>query len=157
MGHAIVTRQHVIDTLNAHGVRGAELYLLDAVPLIELAWADGAVQPEERAMILSFIEHLMIKLRDEAGFNVVTHAQALAFVNRLTTHRPDRLQFSVWLQCLKALLRDLPSGRARMAAIFEGLQAVGGVAPSPDGGGFAWDEREVSCLSRLEFDLRLDL
>jgi len=157
MGHAIVTRQQVIDTLNAHGIRGAELYLLDAVPLIELAWADGTVQPEERALILSFIENLMVKLRDEAGFNVVTHAQALAFVDRLTAQRPERLQFSIWLQCLKALLRDRPLGRARLAAIMEGLQAVGGVAPSPEDERVAWDEREVSCLCRLEFDLRLDV
>lgn len=157
MGQAIVTRQQVLDTLGAHGIRGAEVYLLDVVPLVELAWSDGVVQPEERAMILSFIENLMVKLRAEAGFNVVSHAQALAFVDRLTTTRPSRLDFSVWLQCLKAVLGLRADGRARLAAIMEGLQAVGGVARSPRDARVAWDEDEVVCFSRLEFALRLDL
>lgn len=157
MGYALTTRQQVLDTLTAHGIRGPEVYLLDAVPLIELAWADGTVHPAERSMILSFVEHLMIKLRAEAGFNVITHPQALAFVDRLTANRPGRLEFSVWLQCLKTLLRIQPDGRARHAAIIEGLNAVGGVAPSPANVGIAWDEQEVSCLSRLEFELRLDM
>lgn len=157
MGHVLTTRQQVIDTLHTHGIRGAELYLLDAVPLIELAWADGTVQPEERAMILSFVEHLMIKVRAEAGFNVITRGQALAFVDRLTTTRPSRLEFTIWLQCLKTLLRAQPHGRARHAAIIEGLNAVGGVASSPRHPSVAWDEHEVACLSRLEFELRLDV
>jgi hypothetical protein len=157
MGHALITRQQVIDTLNAHGIRGPEVYLLDAIPLIELAWADGVVQLAERALILSFVEHLMVKVRAEAGFDVIAHAQALAFVDRLTTKRPTRLEFTVWLQCLKTLLRAQPQGRARHAAIMEALNAVGGVASSPRNPAITWDEHEVDCLSRLEFELRLDV
>lgn len=157
MGHALITRQQVLDTLNAHGIRGPEVYLLDVVPLVELAWADGVVQPQERALILSFVEHLLIKLRAEAGFDVISHTRALAFVDRLTTTRPGRLEFTVWLQCLKTLLRLQRDGRARHAAIIEGLNAVGGVAPSPQHPAVAWDEHEVDCLSRLEFALRLDV
>ncbi len=156
MAHALTTRQQVIDTLDAHGVRGPELYLLDAVPLIELAWADEVVQPEERAMILSFVEHLLIKLRAEAGFDVISHAKALAFVDRLTTNRPSAIDVLVWRECLNLLLRQHPNGRARRAAILEGLDAVGGVAPSPVNQALAWDEREVECRLRLEFELRLD-
>ncbi|MBL8918762.1 MAG: hypothetical protein JNJ54_07895 [Myxococcaceae bacterium] len=157
MGSALISRQQLLDTLSAHGIRGPEVYLLDAVPLIELAWSDGVVQPQERVLILSFVEHLMVKLRAEAGFDVISHAQALAFVNRLTTTRPGRLEFTVWLQCLKTLLRAQPQGRARHAAIMEGLNAIGGVAPSPTNESVLWDENEVGCLSRLEFDLRLDV
>lgn len=156
MGQVLKTRQQVIDTLNAHGLRGPELYLLDAIPLLELAWADGAVQPEERAMILAFVENLMIKVRGEAGFDVINHEQALAFVDRLTATRPTRLEFAVWRECLKTLLREDPRGRARLAAIFEGLDAVGGVAPSPTNPAISWDEQEVDCRMRLEFELRVE-
>ncbi len=156
MGSALSTRQQVLDTLSAHGISGAEVYLLDAVPLIELAWADGEVHPAERAMILSFVEHLMVKLRAEAGYNVVTHAQALVFIDRLTTERPSRLDFSVWLQCLKTLRLSGKDRRARLDAIVEGMHAVGAVAPSPAYRTIDWDEREVLCFMRLESTLRHD-
>ncbi len=157
MAHALTQRQVTIDELHRHGIHGPEIYLLDAMPLIEMAWADGKIQPAERSMILAFVEHLLIKLQGEAGFAPVTTRQALEFVDRFTAEQPTLLQFKTWRDLLKKLRLVEGAGWAtRARAIMEGVHSVGGVAESPVMPRVSWDEREVEAMWRIENSLLRD-
>jgi hypothetical protein len=37
-------RRDAIAELAKHGIKGAQIYLIDLIPLIEMMWADGRIQ-----------------------------------------------------------------------------------------------------------------
>jgi hypothetical protein len=54
------TREQALAILRRHGIRGAEVYLIDLIPLVEMIWADGKAQESEVAV---FEEYLVSAVR----------------------------------------------------------------------------------------------
>lgn len=71
------------------GVAGADVYLLDTIPLIEMIWADGIAQNAELNLLDDFLEQHVRHLNELAEREVVTRDQARAFVARFLSRRPD--------------------------------------------------------------------
>ena len=154
MAHAMTKRQMTIDELHRLGIHGPEIYLLDAMPLIEMAWADGEVHRDERSTILALVEKLLLRVQGEAGFAPVTTRQALDFVDRFTSLPPTPMQFSAWREQLKQLHQaEVGSWQERAKLILEGVLSVGEVSSSPQLNSVAWDAREVEAMWRIENSL----
>lgn len=76
-------------TLAELGVSGADLHLLDTIPLIEMIWADGLSQAPELRILGDFLERHVQNVNELAGREAVTLEHAQAFVGRFLVERPD--------------------------------------------------------------------
>ncbi len=90
MAVACDDRQLALDALEQlHGINGPAVYLLDLIPLVEMAWADGRCRPAEANLVYEFARRRVRELSEEAGGEaVVTSADAEAFVNRFLGQPP---------------------------------------------------------------------
>jgi hypothetical protein len=84
-----LTRREALEELRRHGVEGADVYLMDIIPLIEMIWADGRAQPGEIDILEVFLQQHIARLNRMSGYKVLTMAQARRFVDRFLTSRPD--------------------------------------------------------------------
>lgn len=83
------TRAEALDRLARFGIRGAEVYLVDLVPLLEMVWADGDAQPEEVEALHDFVARHVRRLNELAGYTMLKEADGRAFVQRFLRRRPD--------------------------------------------------------------------
>ena len=83
------TRQDAVEELQRHGIEGADIYLMDIIPLIEMIWADGQAQPGEVSILENFLEKHIDRLNKMSGYPVLTMKRARSFVERFLTSRPD--------------------------------------------------------------------
>lgn len=124
-----LTRDEALAELARRGVRGPEVYLLDVLPLVEMAWSDGTVQDAERVLIEAFLDEHVGALHREAGVTVIGRAEALRFVQRVPQPAPRGAPWSPGhglLRCREAHFADstglgsaggLPkSSRARLSS-----------------------------------------
>lgn len=133
------------DELSSWGFEGPLACLIDAMPLVEMAWADGLVQPAERAMILAFLDSLL----EQEGARAA-RPRALQLINRFLTTRPTDEQFKA-LRRLLAQTRLGGEGRERrLHHILEWVNTVGGAATSPTRPQQSWDKQELLTLWSLE-------
>src|SRR6202011_3350855 len=87
-----LTRRDAIQELRDHGITGKGVYFLAAIPLIEMMWADGKVQPPELALLEEFVTKHAADVNRLAGMDFVTYEDGLAFVRPFLEARPsDRL------------------------------------------------------------------
>jgi hypothetical protein len=114
--------QQVLTNLVHAGVRAETLAALTLIPLVEVAWADGAVSDEEREAV--------IKAAAENGVNPGTAAHGL--LEQWLRQRPDVRIIAGWKEYVKTLAKVMPAdaiakmrenliGRARKVA-----EAAGG-------------------------------
>jgi hypothetical protein len=156
MASVVRTKHEALGELAKRGIMGNAVYLLDVLPLVEMAWADGVVQPGERAMILAFLDEHLRQMEERNGSQVVPRAEALRFVDRFLTERPPEEELR-HLRELFVAVRLSEEGRAeRTQRILDGAMAVGGVAGAPSNPARAWDERELDKLWELELALQRD-
>ena len=78
-------------------VRPETVAALAAVPLIEVAWADGEVDPKEREAVLSHA----------SGQGIRPGSIAHELLERWLTHRPDAVLFEAWRAYLSGLCEHL--------------------------------------------------
>jgi len=83
----------IVDRIEQLGFNGESIKVLDLLPLIHVAWADGRIQKSERALILSILEQRGIPPRSDASL----------FVEALLEARPSETFLAESL----ALLVDL--------------------------------------------------
>lgn len=57
----------IVDRIEQLGFNGESIKVLDLLPLIHVAWADGRIQKSERALILSVLEQRGIQPRSDAS------------------------------------------------------------------------------------------
>lgn len=107
--------------LEANGYPGSALRLLDLMPLVMVAWADGIVSIRERDVILDTV------LRRGLTFG---HPEYRQFVAWLAVQPADSL-FRASLRALSARLRQLPSAVERddsLRRILAGCERVAAAA-----------------------------
>jgi hypothetical protein len=83
----------IVDRIEQLGFNGESIKVLDLLPLIHVAWSDGRIQKNERALILSVLEQRGIQPRSDASL----------FVEALLEARPSETFLAESL----ALLVDL--------------------------------------------------
>jgi hypothetical protein len=110
--------QAVIDHIHALGLDGEVVEVIHLLPLVQIAWADGAVSKNERAAILRAVEAHGIK----AG------SPAATFVASLLETRPSDTMLEELLVVLKDILaaRGLHA-RSLLEACENVAQACGGL------------------------------
>jgi hypothetical protein len=145
-----LTRDEALAELARRGLKGTDVYLLDVLPLVEMAWSDGTVQDAERQVIYAFLEDHLDTLNREAGVQLVTRPQALRLVQRFLGARPTAQEFRELRGLLRVLRLTGPNKELRSKLILEAVSAVGGIAPSPSEPRTNWDRGEVECMWELE-------
>jgi hypothetical protein len=147
-------RAEALRRLARFGIRGAEVYLVDLVPLVEMIWADGAAQDEERDELRSYARRHVARLNRQAGYTVLKEADAEAFVDRFLHERPDPALLAE-LRALVAPLRLSSSDEADNEALRSSLLAsclhIAARAGAPEGG-----TRRITGVERATFFEILD-
>ena len=128
-------------TLAKLGFKGRELFLAELIPAVEMAWADGVIQPNERAMLESYCMDLVERLNREAGAPVFTLGSALLLLERLAQRRLTRTERRAALLVLARWGAASPTGAVRRKRMFEWAEAVAAVDGKP-----VWDMRELFWL-----------
>jgi len=93
-----IVEDHVLSSLAAAGVRAETLATVSLIPLVEVAWCDGLVAPEERAAILNAATQQGIH-RDSASRELLEH---------WLTERPDARIIDAWKEYVHELARIMP-------------------------------------------------
>jgi hypothetical protein len=154
MTAARLTRAEALARLARFGIRGADAYLVDLVPLIEMIWADGDAQPEEIEELHGYVRRHVARLNDLAGYTMLKDADARAFVDRFLRDRPDPALLAE-LRELVAPLRLSSSSEADNEALRSSLLAsclhIAARAGSPHGG-----RRRITDVERAAFFEILD-
>ena len=88
--------------LAAMGFKGHDVYLAELIPVVELAWADGQIEPNERALLESYCAALTDRLNRAAGAPFFRLGHTLRVLDRLTQRRLSPAQRMVSVCALKA-------------------------------------------------------
>jgi len=137
-----ITKPEILDKLVALGIKPETIAALSLVPLVEVAWADGSLDPKERRATLERAR--------EAGLAPGSTAHALleAWLER----RPDPRLLDTWTQMVRGLREQLgadESARLR-TALLEQARAVAGASGGVLGLGAKVSGAEAAMLQRLE-------
>jgi hypothetical protein len=128
----------VLDTFVRLGVGAETVAALCFVPLLEVAWADGSLDAEERATVLARAE--------ESGIapGSFTHGLLEAWLER----RPDRGLVVAWTRRVRELRARLPDAElaAMQAAV---LGRARSVAMASEGGASRISTAEAAVLDTL--------
>jgi hypothetical protein len=83
-----LTRQDAIRELRDRGIKGKGIYFVAAIPLVEMMWADGKVQPAETVLVEEFVKKQADDMNRLAGAQLMTQEDGLAFVRPFLRARP---------------------------------------------------------------------
>jgi hypothetical protein len=140
-----ITDRAVLRLLADLEVSSSVVAALALVPLIEVAWADGELAPEERASVL--------RASEEQGIRAGTRAHRL--LATWLEHRPSQDLFGAWEAYIESVLEPLePEERDQLCQdLVRRAREVAGAAGHGGGPGAVSAEEERT-LARLEEALR---
>ena len=102
-----ITRPELLDRLLHLGVQAQTLAAVSIVPLVEVAWADGALDATERRAVLEHAAH--------AG--IVSGSPAYGLLEAWLEHRPTPQLLEAWKQLVFAIREEIgPEEAARLKA-----------------------------------------
>lgn len=102
-----ISNDQVLDALVGLNVGPAAVMMMSVLPLIEVAWADGTIDDQERKVILAQAQALGLQQGSEA-------ALVLA---RWLDDKPDASWSALWADYVKELAKKLsPQDRAQLEA-----------------------------------------
>lgn len=84
-----VLYEEAIEELGRFGISGAQVYLIDLIPLIEMIWADGKAQDAEVSILADFLKKHVKHINTMAGYEALSLDAAKAFVTKFLEKRPD--------------------------------------------------------------------
>ncbi len=137
-----INNQTVLSALADMRLGGAATLVMSMYPLVELAWADGVLDPDERKVVLEQASNLGIKPGSEAAL----------FLESWLHEKPEFGWHQLWADYMRELLKKMKLedrellknevlGRARLVA-----EASGGVM----GLGYNVSPTEKKMLDQLE-------
>jgi hypothetical protein len=98
-----ITNDAILSKLVQLNVKPETLAALAAVPLVEVAWADGKIEAAEREAVLKHAN----------GLGILPDSVEHALLERWLTHRPEPNLMTAWQTCLQGLCESLnPEERA---------------------------------------------
>ena len=138
-----IEREETTRRLRSLGFKGSAVYLVELVIAAEMAWADGEVQPNERALLQAYCEALVDQLNSVAGARLFTTRQALDTLDRLLRRRMRPFEREWILDCVRRLSSGRGGHQTRQR-VLQWCEAIGAVDGSP-----VWDARELFWLQRV--------
>jgi hypothetical protein len=117
-----ITNDVILTRLVELNVKPETVAALAAVPLVEVAWADGKVDPAERDTVLKHAN----------GLGITPGSVEHELLERWLTHRPEPKLLTAWQSCLKGLCEAL-SPEERVILKEEFLHATRATAESAGG------------------------
>jgi hypothetical protein len=84
-----VLYEEAIEELGRFGISGAQVYLIDLIPLIEMIWADGKAQDAEVSILAEYLKKHVKRINSLAGYEALSLDVAKAFVTKFLEKRPD--------------------------------------------------------------------
>ena len=94
-----ITDDDILDQLVRHDIHPETLAAFSLVPIIEVAWSDGEIQPAEREVLLQAIEEAGVP-RDCVGYKLMEE-----WLDR----RPEPKLMNLWEDYTRALMNTLPA------------------------------------------------
>jgi hypothetical protein len=92
-----ITDERVLKQLVAHNIHAESLVAFSLIPILEVVWADGEVQPDERAVILRAAEEKGLK-SDSPGYKLL---------DRWLQQPPEPKLLRLWEEYAKVLVGEL--------------------------------------------------
>jgi hypothetical protein len=93
-----IVEDHVLASLVESGVNAETFAAVSLIPLVELAWCDGNVAPEEREAVLNAA----------AGQGIRSDSASYELLNNWLTERPDAKIIAAWKEYVGELARIMP-------------------------------------------------
>jgi hypothetical protein len=134
-----ITKPAVLETLMELGIRAETIAALSIVPLVEVAWADGALDAKERRTI---VERAAVDRDSIAG----------ALLEAWLDRRPDPKLLIAWTHLVQAMSEQLgPDGAARLkTGLLERARAVATATGGLFGVGSRISASEAAMLAKLK-------
>lgn len=79
-----------LQKLARFGIKREQIYLIDLVPLVEMAWADGRVQKVEVDILFEYLKAHVKTINKHAGCIVLTEEDAIGFIKGMLHTRPNK-------------------------------------------------------------------
>jgi len=99
VGHVTgIVEEHVLQSLVQAGVRAETLTAVALIPIIEVAWCDGTVAPEERDAVLNAA----------VAHGIHEDSASYALLQRWLAERPDPQIIAAWKEYVHELARISP-------------------------------------------------
>ncbi len=93
-----IVEEHVLSSLVQAGVRAETLAAVTLIPLVEVAWCDGSVAPEERDAVLNAA----------VGQGIHADSASYALLKRWLETHPDPQIIGAWKEYVRELARITP-------------------------------------------------
>jgi hypothetical protein len=136
-----ITNAAILDRLGQFGVEAKTVAALRLVPLVEVAWADGSLDANERGAVLARAQ----------AFGIAPGSPEATLLEGWLDYPPDAALQSAWTQLVQGLCEVLPPAEvARMrSGLLEGARAVAGASGGVLGLGKV-SAAESAAIARLE-------
>jgi hypothetical protein len=134
-----IAKPAVIEKLMELGIRAETVAALSIVPLVEVAWADGALDAKERRAVI-----------ERAG--VARGSMEGALLEAWLDRRPDPKLLTAWTHLIQGMCEHLDAdGAARLkAGLLERAGAVAAASGGLFGVGSKVSRSEAAMLAKLE-------
>ena len=134
-----ITEPAILEKLIELGIRAETVAALSIVPLVEVAWADGALDAKERRAVV-----------ERAG--VARDSTAGSLLEAWLDRRPDPSLLIAWTHLVQAMSEQLgPDGVARLkTGLLERARAVAAATGGLFGVGSKISAPEAAMLAKLE-------
>ncbi len=84
-----MTFREAVAELEKIGITGADIYLIDLLPLIDMIQADGRKQDQELAILELYKSHRIDDINRQAGHQILSDETVRNFINRFLAQPPD--------------------------------------------------------------------
>ncbi len=118
-----ITREEALRELARYGIKGARIYLIDVIPLIEMVWADGLAQESEVQILDDYLRKHVAHINSLAKSDILTMDIARDFVAAFLRKRPDPELLST-LRSFLAPVRFSTSDKTLSDAVRKSLLAA---------------------------------
>jgi len=99
VGHVTgIVEEHVLDSLVKAGVKSETLAAVGLIPIVEVAWCDGSVAPEERDAVLNAA----------VAHDIHEDSASYALLKRWLDERPDPQIVAAWKEYVRELAKISP-------------------------------------------------
>ena len=141
-------REKAIHDLADLDFTGRDIYLAELIPVVEMAWADGVIAPNEQALLEAYCEALTDRLNQQGGAQFFRLARTFLVLDRLTQRRLSPAQRVTALKALKTWSGSGLRGDEMRSGMLDWAEAIAAVD-----GGPVWDIRELFWLQTMKWNL----
>lgn len=94
-------REDALALLSVYGIKGKRVYLIDLIPLIEMIWAGGQLQPEKIDFLDHYIKQHLRHINQMAGYLVLSMSDATRFTAPYLTAYPNMAHLKKIRECIE--------------------------------------------------------